>query len=124
MPPLRPGAGQAVTRHEPHPERPAACSLRLPERRMIREHADVAVLGAGVAGSLMSLVLQRIGRRAVLLERGSHPRFAIGESSTPLANLVLEELSRAYDLPRLFPLTEYGRWQQAYPHMAVGLKRG
>jgi FADH2 O2-dependent halogenase len=91
---------------------------------MMRLDADVAVLGAGFAGSLLALVLQRIGRRPVLLERGSHPRFAIGESSTPLANLALEELSRAYDLPRLFPLTEYGRWQQTYPHLAVGLKRG
>jgi len=91
---------------------------------MIREQADVAVLGGGFAGSLMALVLQKIGRRPVLIERGTHPRFAIGESSTPLGNLVLEELSRAYDLPRLFPLTEFGRWQQAYPHLAVGLKRG
>jgi FADH2 O2-dependent halogenase len=91
---------------------------------MIRDHADVAILGAGFAGSLMALVLQRIGRRPVLLERGTHPRFAIGESSTPLANLALEELSRTYDLPRLFPLTKYGRWQRAYPHLVVGLKRG
>lgn len=91
---------------------------------MIRVAADVAVLGAGFAGSLMALVLQRLGRRPVLLERGTHPRFAIGESSTPLANLALEELSRDYDLPRLFPLTEYGRWLRTYPKLAVGLKRG
>jgi FADH2 O2-dependent halogenase len=91
---------------------------------MIREHADVAILGAGFAGSLMALVLQRLGRRPVLLERGTHPRFAIGESSTPLANLALEELSRTYGLDRLFPLTEYGRWQRSYPELACGLKRG
>jgi FADH2 O2-dependent halogenase len=91
---------------------------------MIRDDADVAVLGAGFAGSLMALVLQRVGRRPVLIERGTHPRFAIGESSTPLANLVLEQLSRRYDLPRLFPLTEYGRWQRAYPELTCGLKRG
>jgi FADH2 O2-dependent halogenase len=91
---------------------------------MIREQADVAVLGAGFAGSLMALVLQRIGRRPVLLERGTHPRFAIGESSTPLANLVLEQLSRRYDLPCLVPLTEYGRWQRAYTDLTCGLKRG
>jgi FADH2 O2-dependent halogenase len=91
---------------------------------MIREHADVVVLGAGFAGSLMALILERIGLRPVLLERGTHPRFAIGESSTPLANLTLLELARTYDLPRLFPLTKYGRWQQTYPQLAVGLKRG
>ncbi len=71
---------------------------------MIREHGDVAVLGAGFAGSIMAQVLQRIGRTVVLLERGVHPRFAIGESSTPLANLALEEISRTYDLPQLLPV--------------------
>jgi FADH2 O2-dependent halogenase len=91
---------------------------------MILESADVAVLGAGFAGSLMALVLQRVGRHPVLLERGSHPRFAIGESSTPLANLTLEGLCRTYDLPRLFPLTKYGRWQRTYPGISCGLKRG
>jgi FADH2 O2-dependent halogenase len=91
---------------------------------MIRESVDVAVLGGGFAGSLMALVLQRIGRRVVVLERGTHPRFAIGESSTPLCNLSLESVARDFALPRLMPLTEYGRWQRAYPHLACGLKRG
>ncbi len=91
---------------------------------MIRERADVAILGAGFAGSLMALVLRRVGRSVVLLERGTHPRFAVGESSTPVSNLALEELSREYDLPRLWPLTEWGRWQRTYPHLACGLKRG
>jgi len=90
----------------------------------IRDNADVLILGAGFAGSLMALVLQRIGLRPALVEKGKHPRFAIGESSTPIANLVLEELARTYDLPRLLPLTKFGRWQTAYPQLAVGLKRG
>jgi FADH2 O2-dependent halogenase len=91
---------------------------------MIRAHADVAILGAGFAGSLLAVLLRRAGRGVLLLERGSHPRFAIGESSTPLANLALEELSRRYDLPWLYPLSEWGRWQAAYPDLACGLKRG
>ena len=50
----------------------------------VREQADVLVLGAGFAGALMALVAQRLGLRVVLLEKGRHPRFAIGESSTPI----------------------------------------
>ena len=91
---------------------------------MIRERADAAILGAGFAGSVLAMVLRRLGRTVVLVERGSHPRFAVGESSTPLANLVLESLAREYDLPRLAPLAEYGPWQREYPHLACGLKRG
>ncbi len=91
---------------------------------MIRERADVAILGAGFAGSVLAMVLRRLGRSVVLVERGAHPRFAVGESSTPLANLVLESLAREYDLPRLAPLAEYGPWQRAYPHLVCGVKRG
>jgi tetracycline 7-halogenase / FADH2 O2-dependent halogenase len=91
---------------------------------MIREGADVAILGAGFAGSVLAMVLRRLGRSVLLIERGSHPRFAVGESSTPLANLALESLAKTYDLPRLAPLAEYGPWQRAYPHLACGVKRG
>ena len=48
----------------------------------------------------------------------------MAKSSSPLANLLLEELARRYDLPRLVPLTEYGKWRQAYPEIGCGLKRG
>ena len=43
-----------------------------------------------------------------MVERGRHPRFAIGESSTPLANLLLEELADRYDLPRIRRVLEMG----------------
>jgi tetracycline 7-halogenase / FADH2 O2-dependent halogenase len=89
-------------------------------------HVDVdeAVVGSGFAGSLVSLALMRRGRRVALIERGRHPRFAIGESSTPLANLLLEELADRYDLPRIRPFSKWGTWQRARPEVAAGLKRG
>src|SRR5438552_1747607 len=85
---------------------------------------DIAVVGSGFGGSLLAMIARRLGRSVILLERGRHPRFAIGESSTPLANLLLEELARRYDLPRLLPLTKWGSWQRTYPEIACGLKRG
>ena len=91
---------------------------------MIQITADVAVIGAGFSGSLTALLLKQIGLKPVLIDRGSHPRFAIGESSTPLANLILEDLARRYELPRLAPLSNYGSWKRAYPNLVCGLKRG
>jgi FADH2 O2-dependent halogenase len=85
---------------------------------------DLAILGSGFGGSLMAMVARRLGLSVLLLERGTHPRFAIGESTSPLANLLLEELSHQYDLPRLLPFTTYGTWKRAYPEVTVGLKRG
>lgn len=85
---------------------------------------DIAVIGAGFGGSLAALLLHRIGFRVVLLERGSHPRFALGESSTPTADLVLRDLARQYDLPFLGTISRYGEWQQAFPDVVRGPKRG
>ncbi|MER3416659.1 MAG: FAD-dependent oxidoreductase [Gemmataceae bacterium] len=90
---------------------------------MIRR-ADVAVLGGGFGGCLMALILKALGRSVVLLERGRHPRFAIGESSTPLANLLLADLARRYRLTWLLPFCKYGTWIEAYPAVNVGPKRG
>ncbi len=90
----------------------------------VKTDFDIAIVGSGFSGSLLAMIAQRLGRSVVLIERGSHPRFAIGESSTPLANLLLEEIATAYDLPRLRPLCEWGSWQRAYPEVACGLKRG
>lgn len=90
----------------------------------MRTSFDIAIVGSGFAGSLMAMVAKRLGFSVVLLERGRHPRFAIGESSTPLANLLLEELASEFDLPRLLPLAKWGSWQRAYPRLACGLKRG
>ncbi len=60
----------------------------------------------------------------VLVERGRHPRFAIGESSTPLANLLLEELADRYDLPQIRVFSKWGTWQRSRPDVGGGLKRG
>ncbi len=70
------------------------------------------------------MIARRLGHSVVLLEKGRHPRVVIGESSTPLSNLLLEELATRYDLPALRPLVKWGSWQRAYPNIAVGLKRG
>lgn len=85
---------------------------------------DIAVVGSGFAGSLLARVLAVLGYAVVLLERGSHPRFAIGESSTPLANLSLERLGRRYGLDDCRHLAAYGRWVEHLPHVRRGLKRG
>jgi FADH2 O2-dependent halogenase len=86
--------------------------------------ADIAVVGAGFAGTLTGMILARQGRRVVLLERHRHPRFALGEASTPFANLVWLQLVQRYDLPQLAPLAKYGSWKQAYPALPTWPKRG
>jgi FADH2 O2-dependent halogenase len=90
----------------------------------MRIDADVAVVGSGFAGSLVALALRSLGRRVVLIERGQHPRFVIGESSTPLANLLIEELADRYGLPQIRGFSKWGTWQRTRPDVGGGLKRG
>ena len=70
------------------------------------------------------MVARRLGLRVALVERGRHPRFAIGESSSPLAGILIEQIADRYDLPRLRPLAAFGAWRRAYPGVVCGLKRG
>jgi FADH2 O2-dependent halogenase len=85
---------------------------------------DIAVIGSGFAGSLFAMIAHQLGRSVLLIERGKHPRVVIGESSTPLTNLLWEDLTTRYDLPALRALAKWGSWQKAYPQIACGLKRG
>jgi tetracycline 7-halogenase / FADH2 O2-dependent halogenase len=85
---------------------------------------DLAVVGSGFGGSVLAMIARRLGLRVMLLERGSHPRFAIGESASPLAGILIEQLADRYDLPRLRPLSAHGTWRRAYPQVVCGLKRG
>ncbi|MDQ7041109.1 MAG: FAD-dependent oxidoreductase [Rhodothermus sp.] len=89
----------------------------------MNSHCDVAILGAGFGGALLALMLRRRGLSVILIEKG-RPRFAIGESSTPLANLYLEQIARTFELPELLPLTKYGHWKTTHPELPVGKKRG
>jgi FADH2 O2-dependent halogenase len=97
-------------------------SLQPPASSLL--NADVAIIGSGFAGALTALCLRSLGRSVVMVERDRHPRFAIGESSTPLANLLIEELADRYSLPRIRVFSKWGPWQRSRPDVAGGLKRG
>ncbi len=88
------------------------------------QSCEVVIVGSGFAGSLLARVLAVLGYDVVLLERGAHPRFAIGESSTPLANLSLERIGIRYGLSDCYNLAAHGRWVAHFPELRRGLKRG
>ncbi len=84
----------------------------------------IAIVGSGFAGSILARTLRVQGHRVTLIDRARHPRFALGESSTPLAALSLERLAARYGLLDLRALAAYGRWRRELPGLRCGLKRG
>lgn len=84
----------------------------------------VVIVGSGFAGSILARVARAAGHDVTLVERGRHPRFALGESSTPLAAIALERLAARYGLADLRDLAAYGRWKTRLPEVRRGLKRG
>ncbi len=84
----------------------------------------VIIVGSGYGGSILAAALLSAGKRVTLIEKDSHPKFAIGESSTPIANFLLEFLGRQYGLHYLRGMSNWSRWQHVCPEIAVGLKRG
>ena len=86
--------------------------------------ADILILGSGFGGSLLALILARAGKSVAMVDRSRHPRFAIGESSTPLADRTLAQMVVRYGLPELRPLCHWGSWKREYSHVMCGKKRG
>lgn len=82
------------------------------------------VIGGGFSGSLLATILAKSGFPVTLINRERHPRFAIGESSTPTAGFILKSLVQRFDLQELDPLTKYGLWSRHYPQISCGVKRG
>ncbi|GAA1377313.1 NAD(P)/FAD-dependent oxidoreductase [Streptomyces beijiangensis] len=68
---------------------------------------DVAILGAGIAGSLLGAVLARNGVRVLLADAGVHPRFAIGESTIPYTSALLRLIAARYDVPEIRQLSTF-----------------
>ena len=85
---------------------------------------DAVIVGSGFSGSLLGWILAKQGWAVLLIDSGRHPRFAIGESSTPTADFLLHHIATRWGLRRLAPLASWGAWKDAYPELHCGKKRG
>ena len=61
----------------------------------MNQTVDVAVIGAGPSGAVVSALLRRHGYRVCVLEKQHFPRFVIGESLLPHCMEMLEEAGMA-----------------------------
>ncbi len=67
--------------------------------------ADVAILGSGIIGSACALILRRAGYRVLLIDQGTHPRFALGESTLPPTSFWMTLLANRWNVPELHTIS-------------------
>ncbi|AZS83471.1 FAD-dependent oxidoreductase [Streptomyces griseoviridis] len=68
---------------------------------------DVAILGSGMAGGMLGAVLARNGVKVLLLDAGTHPRFAVGESTIPYTSGMTRLIADRYRVPELRALSSF-----------------
>ncbi|NOQ14409.1 MAG: FAD-dependent oxidoreductase [Methyloprofundus sp.] len=65
--------------------------------RVDENNYDVIIAGAGPAGTTAATLLAQYGHRVLLIERGQHPRFHVGESMLPKSDSVMKRLGIAWE---------------------------
>jgi FADH2 O2-dependent halogenase len=68
---------------------------------------DVAILGAGISGSVLAAVLARNGVKVLLVDAATHPRFAVGESTIPHTSAMTRIIAERYQVPEIMALASF-----------------
>lgn len=84
---------------------------------------DVIILGSSLSGTMAGTILAKNGLRVLVLEKGSHPRFAIGEATTPDISFRFKLLSLKYDVPEFMNLSTFHKLRD-HVGASSGCKRG
>ncbi len=66
-----------------------------------QDQYDTIILGSGIGGASLAAILARHGYKVLMLEKGQHPRFAIGEAAFFRTCLWIWLTGQRYDVPEL-----------------------
>src|SRR6185436_20728164 len=72
-----------------------------------KDEYDIIILGTGIGGTMLGAILAHHNLKVLLIDSETHPRFAIGEATTPDTNFRLKLLSLKYDLPEIANLSSF-----------------
>ncbi|RDZ63843.1 FAD-dependent oxidoreductase [Haloferax sp. Atlit-12N] len=67
---------------------------------------DVIIGGSGMSASLTAMILGKHGLDVVMLEAGSHPRFAVGEAMLPQSSMWMWILGEYHGIPEIQYLSD------------------
>ena len=84
---------------------------------------DVAIIGAGFEGALLGLILAKYGTKVLIIEAGTHPRFALGESTVRHTFRMMKIIGERFDIPEIKEKFSSGEQVHKYVSSQCGEKR-
>ena len=83
---------------------------------------DVIILGSSLSATLTGSILARHGLSVLMIEKAQHPRFAIGEATTPDMSFRFKMLAAKFDVPEIDHLSAFYKLRD-HVSPACGVKR-
>ncbi|MFQ5660070.1 MAG: NAD(P)/FAD-dependent oxidoreductase [Gammaproteobacteria bacterium] len=77
-------------------------------RNTVKEY-DLIILGSGLPGSILAAIIARMGANILIIEKGAHPRFAIGEAMLPQSTMWMLLLGERFNFPEINDITDVKR---------------
>jgi FADH2 O2-dependent halogenase len=68
---------------------------------------DVIILGTGLGGGMLGSILAKHDLKVLMIDSDTHPRFTIGEATTPDTNFRLKLLGTKYGVPEIANLSAF-----------------
>lgn len=62
---------------------------------------DTIILGSGLAGASMAAILAKQGFQVLILDKGRHPRFAVGEAMLPQSAMWMWIVAQRFGIPEI-----------------------
>ncbi len=62
---------------------------------------DVAILGTGIAGTMLGAIFARQGKKVLMIEKEVHPRFALGESMILESSQMMRLTAERFGVPEI-----------------------
>ena len=79
---------------------------------------DVAILGAGFEGGMLGTILAYSGAKVVIIDAGTHPRFALGESTVRHTFRMIKIMAERFGVPEF--KTEFNSGELLHKHVSAG----
>src|SRR5580692_11837548 len=85
----------------------------------MNDQYDVAILGAGFEGGMLATILAYKGAKVVLIDAGTHPRFALGESTVRHTFRMMKIVAERFGVPEL--KEKFYSAEHLHKHVSSGL---